>query len=102
MNPIKYLSDKLEENKIDEYFSSFKYKTSDFKIKFFSPIVFGFNFIWSSYLIFGLNIKPTGFNDWLLFLFFGCLLQPSVILLAISYLTPINGHFFKSISEAFR
>lgn len=101
MNPIKYLSEKLDENKINDHFSSFYYKITDFKIKFFAPIIFGVTTLWSIYCIKGLDIQPNGFNEWILFIFFGCLVQPSVILLFLSYVTPINGIFFRSILKAF-
>lgn len=101
MNPIKHLSEKLNENKINDYFSSFYYKVNDFKIKFFAPFVLSFNSLWSIYCFKEFNIQPNGLHEWLLITFFMCALQPAVIILFLSYITPINGTFFRSILTAF-
>ena len=70
MNPIKYLSEKLNENKINDYFSSFYYKVTDFKLKFFAPFVLSFNSLWSIYCFKEFNIQPNGLHEWLLITFF--------------------------------
>ena len=59
MNPIKYLSEKLNENKINDYFSSFYYKVTDFKLKFFAPFVLSFNSLWSIYCFKEFNASAT-------------------------------------------
>ena len=87
MNPIKYLSEKLNENKINDYFSSFYYKVTDFKIKFFAPFVLTLNSLWSIYCFKEFNIQPNGLHEWLLITFYMCPSTSSYYTFFILYYT---------------
>lgn len=99
MNLIQKIKSQLESVGVNDNFFQFYTQTTNFKLKFFAPIISAIAIPWVLYCIFGLGIKPEGFNQWLLFFGIGGFVQPLLITLFLSYLTPMNGFFFKKISS---
>lgn len=98
MTVIQSIQKELELAKINKDFIYFYFKASTFKIKFFSPIVGAITIPWVMYIF---NIKINSFTDGLFFFAFLGFMQPLIISLGLSYLTSINGVFFKSVSYFF-
>lgn len=99
MNLIQNIKSHLESVGVNDDFFHFYGQATNFKLKFFAPIVSAIAIPWVLYCIFGLGIKPEGFNQWLLFFGVGGFVQPLLITLFLSYLLPMNGLFFKTVSS---
>jgi hypothetical protein len=99
MNIIQKIKNQLEDYHINDKFLKFYNKSTDFKLKFFSPIVFSSVFIWALYSFFKYHIQLNSFFEYFIFFFLGCFVQPLIITLFFSYMIPINGTFFKFISQ---
>lgn len=97
MNILQKLKKQLENFHINDDFLSFYKKANTFKIKFFSPIASLSVLSWLFFSVFVLHIPLHTFSDYFLGLFVGVFIQTIFIILFLSYITPMNGTFFKFV-----
>lgn len=101
MTVIHYIQKELDLAKINEDFLYFYNKSSSFKIKFFSPIVCAITIPWVFFIFNHFNSYINSFTDGLFYFNFFCTMPSLLSILGLSYLTSINGFFFKSVSYFF-
>lgn len=99
MNIIQNIKSHLVAVGVNDNFFQFYTQANNFKLKFFAPTVSAVIIPWVLYCIFALGIQPESFNQWLLFLGVVGFAQPLIITLFLSYMVPMNGWFFKTISS---